>query len=291
MESLKGILLPILFFLLLVASRPSHSQSAKEETLAEEITPAEMEDGVSKRSVEAQVTPELDGDEEGEVFYKVTIADPFIELHTGPGTGYPIFYVVDRGTEVSVVRRKTDWFRIQTSDGKTGWVSRDQMRATLLPTGENFKVIEMDLEDFSQRKWIIGFTGGEFESAPVFTLFTGYSFTQNLTGEFHFGKSVGDKSSATFYKGNLVLQPLPDLKYSPYMTLGFGKIEVDPSAILISTNDDESNFAQFGLGLQRYVSRSFLFRFEANEYVIFSSGSSDNSEVVSEWKFGFAVFF
>ena len=49
--------------------------------------------------------------------------------------------------------------------------------------------------------------------------------------------------------------------------------------------------AQFGVGIQRYISRSFLFRFEANEYVIFSSGTSDNSEVVSEWKFGFAVFF
>ena len=283
--------MPILFFLLLVTSRLSHSQATEEETLAEEISPAEMEDGVSKISAEAQVTPELDGDEEGEVYYKVTIADPFIELHTGPGAGYPIFYVVDRGTEVSVIRRKTDWFRVQTSDGKSGWASREQMRATLLPTGKNFKVIEMDLEDFSKRKWIVGFTGGEFESAPVFTLFTGYSFTENLTGEFHFGKSVGDQSSATFYKGNLVLQPLPDLKYSPYMTLGLGEIKVDPSAILISTTDDKSNFAQFGLGLQRYVSRSFLFRFEANEYVIFSSGSPDNNEVVSEWKFGFAVFF
>ena len=87
------------------------------------------------------------------------------------------------------------------------------------------------------------------------------------------------------------MQPFPDLKYSPYMTLGLGEIEVDLSVILISANKDKNNFAQFGLGVQRYISRSFLFRFEANEYVIFSSGTSDNSEVVSEWKFGFAVFF
>ena len=30
--------------------------------------------------------------------YWVTIAGPFIELHTGPAEGYPIYYVVDRGT-------------------------------------------------------------------------------------------------------------------------------------------------------------------------------------------------
>jgi len=268
----------------MVASKPSQSQSVEEETVAEEAVS-------SKQAAEAAYAPELGTDAEGKVFYKVRIADPFIELHTGPGAGYPIFYVVDRGTEVSVIRRKTDWFRIETSDGKTGWASRYQMRETLLPTGEKFKVVEMDLEDFSKRKWIVGFSGGEFESTPVITLFTGYSLTENLTGEFHFGKSVGDRSSATYYKGNLVMQPFPEFKYSPYLTLGLGEIEVDPSVILISANKDKNNFAQFGLGVQRYISRSFLFRVEANEYVIFSSGTSDNSEVVREWKFGFAVFF
>lgn len=291
MKHLKGILLPSLFLLLFVASRPSQSQSTDEDTLVEQNAPTVMEQGTSKRTAESEVAPEQNIDTEDKVYYKVKIADPFIELHTGPGSGYPIYYVVDRGAEVSIIRRKTDWFRIVTSDGKTGWASRDQMRETLLPTGEKFRLVESDLEDFTQRKWILGFTGGEFESAPVFTLFSGYSFTENLTGELHLGKSVGDKSSATYYKGNLVMQPFPDFKYSPYFTLGLGEIEVDPSVILISADDDKNTFAQVGLGLQRYVSRSFLFRFEANEYVIFSSGTSDNSEVVSEWKFGFAVFF
>jgi len=224
--------------------------------------------------------------------YRVTVTDPFIELHTGPAAGYPIFYVVDRGTEVRVLRRKTDWFKIVTDDGKTGWASRNQMRRTLLPSGEEFKIVELDLEDFTQRKWSLGVTGGEFESAPVFTLFTAYSFSDNLAAELHLGQSVGDKSSATFWKLNAVMQPLPDLKYSPYMTLGFGRIEVDPSSTLISTQDDSNDFAQFGLGLQLYITRSFLFRFELNEYIIFSADSTRNdNEDVNEWKFGFAVFF
>ena len=225
-------------------------------------------------------------------YYRVTITDPFIELHTGPGAGYPIFYVIDRGTEVQVLRRKTDWFKIVTDDGKTGWASRNQMRRTLLPTGEEFKIVELDLEDFTQRKWSLGVTGGEFESAPVFTLFTAYSFTENLAAELHFGQSVGRKSSATFLKANAIMQPLPDLNYSPYMTLGLGRIKVSPSATLIVTEDDNNDFAQFGLGIQRYISRSFLFRLEFNEYIIFSANSTRNdNEGVNEWKFGFAVFF
>jgi hypothetical protein len=88
------------------------------------------------------------------------------------------------------------------------------------------------------------------------------------------------------------MQPLPDLKYSPYMTLGFGKVEVESSSSLITSNDDSSSFAQVGIGVQRYVSRSFLFRIEVNEYVIFSTTNTNTSnEVVDEWKVGFAVFY
>ena len=222
----------------------------------------------------------------------VTIADPFIELHTGPATGYPIYYVVDRGTVVTILGRKTDWFKIVTEDGKSGWASRAQMQRTLLPDGEVIDISDNTEDDFADRKWVVGVTGGEFESAPVFTVFTAYSFTENVAGEFHFGQSVGDISSSTFFKTNLVMQPLPDLKYSPYMTIGLGKIDVEPSATLIAPNSESDTFGQFGIGIQRYISRSFLFRLELNEYVIFSATSTnDDNEVVNEWKFGFAVFF
>lgn len=223
---------------------------------------------------------------------RVKIADPFIELHTGPGSGYPIFYVIDRGTEVRILRRKTDWFRIETDDGKSGWASRSQMQRTLLPSGERLPITDNTEDDFVVRDWVVGFTGGEFESAPVFTLFGAYSFTENLAGEVHYGQSIGDDSNATFWKLNLVMQPLPDLKYSPYLTLGVGRIDVEPSATLIAPDDDENELAQVGVGIQRYVSRSFMFRAEVNEYVIFSSTTAnDDNEEVFEWKLGFAVFF
>ncbi|MCP4471719.1 MAG: hypothetical protein GY815_13730 [Gammaproteobacteria bacterium] len=110
--------------------------------------------------------------------------------------------------------------------------------------------------------------------------------------EAQFGQSTGSVSSSTFLKGNLVMQPLPDLKYSPYMTQGFGKVKIKSSSSLITANDDTSAFAQVGIGVQRYVSRSFLFRIEVNEYVIFSTTSTNKSnEVANEWKVGFAVFY
>lgn len=271
MRRFKGILLPVLLLFIAASCQATHAQTAEED---------------------AYVAAPAEPAAEDEAGYRVKIADPFIELHTGPGGGYPIYYVIDRGVEVRVLRRKTDWYKLVTDDGKTGWASRAQMQQTLLPSGEQFQLIEVDREDFLQRRWMVGVTGGEFEEAPVFTLFAAYSFTENLAAEVHFGKSVGDRSSATYIKGNMIMQPWADLKYSPYFSLGLGQIEVDPSATLIAVDDEDNSFAQVGIGVQRHLSRNFLARFEFNEYVIFSASSvSNNNEEVKEWKFGFAVFF
>ena len=62
---------------------------------------------------------------------KILIADPFIELHTGPGRGFPVFFVAERGQEVEIVKRRTDWFMVRTDRGVEGWVAREQMIATL----------------------------------------------------------------------------------------------------------------------------------------------------------------
>ena len=32
----------------------------------------------------------------------VELVDPYIEMHSGPGRGYPIFHVVDRGESVAL---------------------------------------------------------------------------------------------------------------------------------------------------------------------------------------------
>ena len=91
-----------------------------------------------------------------EALPKILIADPFIELHTGPGRGYPIFHVAERGQEVEIVKRRTDWFMVRTSRGVEGWVPREQMIATLEPTGEPLDLQEPARENYMSRRWQAG---------------------------------------------------------------------------------------------------------------------------------------
>jgi hypothetical protein len=223
---------------------------------------------------------------------QVTIADPFIEMHTGPSAGYPIFHVVDRGQNITILRRRTNWFEIRTEQGETGWADRDQMQKTLLPSGENLVISDATRGDFVQRDWMLGATGGEFERAPILSIFTGYSVTKNISTELTFSKSVGNVSSSTIWKINILIQPFPEASYSPYFTIGTGSIKVKPSATLIAPKLRTNSFNQVGIGLQYYLNRQFLVRLEFNEYVVFSANNDvDSNEELNEWKAGFAVFF
>jgi hypothetical protein len=222
----------------------------------------------------------------------LTIVDPFIELHTGPAAAYPIFHVIDRGETVEVLIRKMNWYRVRSAGGVEGWVDRDQLQRTLQPDGAPVVLKEYGAEDFIRRDWELGVTTGELADAPILSVYGGYALMQNLSAEMTLGHSVGNVSSSTLLKLNLLMQPFPDWEYSPFFTLGMGRIEVDPSATLVDPLDQENEFAQIGFGFKTFLTRNFVFRAEVNEYVIFSaSNDKDENEDISEWKLGFAVFF
>ena len=222
----------------------------------------------------------------------LTIADPYIEMHTGPGSGYPIFHVVDRGEKIVILKRKTNWYKIRAENDKEGWATRRQMQQTLLPDGEQLQFIKLDKDAFTARRWEMGVTGGELANAPITSLYGGYNFTRNFSTEFTLAQSVGNVSSSMQYKLNLLMQPFPDWNYAPFFSLGLGTIDVNPNATLIEPKNQSNEFSQLGFGIRKYLSRRFMFRFEVNEYVIFSaSNDKDENEEISEWKLGFAIFF
>jgi hypothetical protein len=53
-------------------------------------------------------------------YRELVVSDPFLELRTGPGRGYPVFHVVARSATIEVMRRRTDWFQVRAPRGEEG---------------------------------------------------------------------------------------------------------------------------------------------------------------------------
>jgi hypothetical protein len=222
--------------------------------------------------------------------HKILIVDPYIELHTGPGRGYPVFHVIERGREVTIVKRRTDWFELRTDRGVEGWAPREQMIATLEPTGEPLDLQEPARENYMSRRWQAGVAGGDFSGASMISVFGGYAFSDNLSIELTLNHILGEFSNGYSATIGLMHVFVPEWRISPYFTLGTGIIYTEPKSTLVQSIDRDDQIGYVGGGLQFYLTRRFMLRTEYRNNVIFTS-RNDNEEV-DEWKYlGFAFFF
>jgi hypothetical protein len=219
----------------------------------------------------------------------VTIEDPFIELHTGPGRGYPIFQIAERGEAVELLRRRTDWYQVRVPRGADGWVPIEQMARTLATDGEPFEVPGSTLEDYTERRWETGFLYGDFGGANVISAYGSYGLSENLQIELSLSQALGQFADSVMVSIGISHLMFPDKRWTPHFTLGAGRIETSPKATLVGTIDRSDSMANAGFGVRGYLSRRFVFRAEYKSYVVFTS--RDDNEEVGEWKAGFSFFF
>lgn len=220
---------------------------------------------------------------------EVTVIDPFAQMHTGPGRGYPVFHVVEKGESVRLVKRRTDWYKVETSSGKIGWVNRANLNATLGPGGDVIDFAVPGWQDFVNRRGEFGFLGGDFEGARSLTTYLGYHLTHNISAELRYTQAFGSFSDSKLTSVNVIHQPFPEWRLSPFFTLGTGIIEISPSSDLVLVEDREDSVMTVGGGFLFYLSRSFLLRVEYNDHTVLTT--RENNEEVEEWKAGFSVFF
>jgi len=220
---------------------------------------------------------------------QVEVADPYIELHTGAGRGYPVFHVEERGAWIEILKRKTDWFKVRTDRGKEGWVARSQLERTLTPTGEQMDIADATQKQFAFHRWEFGAMGGDFENADVMSVYGGFFLTPKLSVELSGSKLFARYSTGEMGNISINIHPFPEWRFSPFFALGTGIIHSNPDTTLVQESDRTDQLAHAGLGLRVYLARRFIFRVQYKNYVIFQS--TDDNQEINEWKAGFAVFF
>lgn len=220
---------------------------------------------------------------------KIKSTAEFIDLHSGPGRGYPVFHVIEKGEIVSLIKSKTSWIKARTEDGIEGWIYRGNMANTIGINGEEVRLGIPSREDYSNRRWEVGFGIGQFSSIPSLGIHGGYRFTNNLMLELQFTQATGNQSVNELLSIGLVHQPFPEWRFSPYFTLASGSIKTTASSQSIAPNDGNDELFLVGLGGYYYISQRFMAKLELNQYT--SLPSEDFNNEINEVKLGFSAFF
>src|SRR5678816_939752 len=102
-----------------------------------------------------------------EKLLQVFVIEPYLELSTGPGRGYPVFHVIEREASVDVLFRRTDWFKVRDEQGVEGWARAGDMRRTKLADGSPFIFNLGDMAGFTSHNWELGIGGGDYGGAEL----------------------------------------------------------------------------------------------------------------------------
>ncbi len=201
----------------------------------------------------------------------VQITEPYIELHTGPGRGYPVFYVSGRGQWIDITLRHTDWYKVRTAEGKIGWVNRHQLESTLTEAGQTRTFRDVLLDDYLNRRVQLGAAWGQFKSEPMLKLWSSYRLSDTLSIEGTLGQVQGVYSGTSFWHVNLMSEPWSDQRISPFFSVGLGRMNNIPNASLVDATTTDAQMANASLGLRYYLTERFVLRADYTLYTGFVS--------------------
>jgi opacity protein-like surface antigen len=222
-------------------------------------------------------------------YLQLFVTAPYLELHTGPGRGYPVFHVVPRDGSVDVLFRRTDWFKVRTEQGVEGWASQTDMQKMVLADGSQFKFDLGDRAGFTSHRYEMGMFAGQYGGATLVSGYMSFSFNPQLALEASVGQFLGNFSNGETEDIGFAHVFVPEARWSPFVTIGLGLVQTQPKATLVAAPDRNEQSAYVGGGIRFYLTRRFFLRAEYRQYWIFTK--RNQNEDADEWKAGFAFFF
>lgn len=215
------------------------------------------------------------------------VAEAYMELHTGPGRGYPVFHVASREERFEILLRRTGWFQVRTSRGVEGWVSAQDISKAVTAGGTAFNVTVPDRSGFETRTFEAGIQGGKFGGANLVSAFAGYSLLPQLSLEASVGQAFGRFSDLIIGDVGLAYTLLPQWRLQPFFTIGGGVVHFQRRLGLPESDSGTDGDVYVGAGLRYYLTQRFYVRAEYKRREIFTS----QNEEIDEWKAGFAFFY
>lgn len=237
-------------------------------------------------------------EEENTPVMKLTVIDPYAEVRTGPGRGYPVFYAIEQGEAIEVLTRRPGWYEVRAANGSTGWTSTAELSRTMQASGSPADLPSVAYGDYVKRSFRAGlrtgvFADGELDGSDTFSATGGYRILSWLGAELELGKVFGNDVSGRYYAVNVLVEPLSQWRLSPFVTVGTGAVKIDSQPKLVPLNIEEADFNTYSLGAHYYVGRNFVIQASYRWYDVDTENTNtlDNTEKLEAWNIGFSAFF
>jgi uncharacterized protein YgiM (DUF1202 family) len=221
--------------------------------------------------------------------WQVYITEPYLELHTGPGRGYPVFHVVAREESVEVLLHRTDWFKVRTARGVEGWAAASELEKSVKADGSAFTFVHGDRSGYQDHRFEAGMFAGQWGGATLISGYIGVPFNSQLSVEGSVGQVLGKFSTSVVGDLGFAHYFVPEWRLSPFVTIGTGLVYIEPKATVGEPATRTEPTAYVGAGLRYYLTRRFFVRAEYRSNFIFTK--LNQNEVADEWKAGFAFFY
>jgi hypothetical protein len=210
-----------------------------------------------------------------QVSERVQVADPYLEMRTGPGRGFPVAHVAERHEFVIIELRNTDWYKVRnvsdTGNDKTGWVHRRQLAATLTDAGVAKSFRDIALDDYLTRRVQIGAAYGRFRGEPMQKFWGSVRLSDALSIESTIAQVQGVFSGTDLWYGNLLAEPWSDQRLSPFLGVGIGRFRNFPNQSLVGATNTDANLANATFGVRYYLTERFVLRADYTLYTAFVS--------------------
>lgn len=186
----------------------------------------------------------------------LVVGDAYVELHTGPGRGYPVFHIVARGESVQLLLAQTSWIRVRTAAGIEGWAARHSLQGTLTAAGWRPGGLRAWADDWLVGRVEAGGAWGRFQRQPMLELGLRWSLSETIAIDAAAGQVQGLYSGTDFWRIGLALDPLADAPLAPVFGIGVGRFRNVPNASLVEQDTTHANLAHASIGLRwRFGSR------------------------------------
>ncbi len=222
-------------------------------------------------------------------YVTVVVNEAYVEMRKAPGNSYPVFYVAERGETLRVLKSRTDWYKVKNNRGITGWVYASAMAKTRHTNGEPLAIKQPDRKGYQNRRFEAGFMLGDFGGSDMLNIYGSYFLTQNLSAEINYTETFGQSADGQGGFINLVHQPFPTWRISPFVTIGAGSYEITPKARTVSTKSRTDNSSFSGAGLRMHLTQRLLLRLQYNNYLLLNN--EDDDEEIESWTLGISTFY